>query len=81
MNNQELKEFVKILEALGLPKKLYYSKAESARLIGVAHATIDRWAKEETCGLHQIKVGDKRNNRVLIPIDSLCDFWINSKKM
>lgn len=79
MLTPRIREFKDLLEALGFPLKLYYTRAEVAKMLGLSYGSLDRLIRTNIFEIHEHKVGEKPNSKLFISIEALADFWFKTK--
>ena len=81
ITNEQIKQVQTILVILDLPLQLFYTKAQSSRIIGLSAVTLDRM-KAKGVGMEYKKVvtGDGKNGRVMYPISEIARFYFENVK-
>ncbi len=78
---EQVEQLQALLKALNLPLQLFYTKAQTARVIGLSAVTLDRM-KANGVGMEYKKVvtGGGMNGRVMYPIGEIARFYFDNVK-
>ncbi len=81
ITDEQIKQLQALLVILKLPLQLFYTKAQTARIIGLSAVTLDRM-KKAGVGMEYKKVvtGTGHNGRVMYPISEIARFYFENVK-
>lgn len=81
ISNEQIKQLQILLVILNLPPQLFYTKAQTSRIIGLSSVTLDRM-KAKGVGMEYKKVvtGAGTNGRVMYPIGEIARFYFENIK-
>ena len=78
VTKEQIEELQSLMKTLKMPTKLFYSKAEASRVIGLSSVTLDRM-KTKGVGMayRKVRTGNGNNGRVLYPISEIARFYFD----
>ncbi len=81
ISDEQIKQLQTLLVILKLPLQLFYTKAQTSRIIGLSAVTLDRM-KAKGVGMEYKKVvtGAGNNGRVMYPIGEIARFYFDNVK-
>ena len=81
ITDEQIKQLQTLLILLNLPLQLFYTKAQTSRIIGLSSVTLDRM-KAKGVGMEYKKVvtGAGTNGRVMYPISEIARFYFDNIK-
>ncbi len=78
VTKEQIEELQSLMNTLKMSTKLFYSKAEASRVIGLSSVTLDRM-KTKGVGMsyRKVRTGNGNNGRVLYPISEIARFYFD----